>query len=98
MDFRCEDFAELSIPDGAVVYCDPPYRGRECGYYSRKFDYDRFIRWVDANKGRLTIFISEYKENANPAWEIVWEKESRQSIRSKGGILKKTVEILQLAK
>lgn len=98
MNFYCEDYAALPVLDGAVVYCDPPYKGKTCGYYSTYFDHDRFTDWVDANKRRLTIYISEYKENANPTWETVWERESHQEIRNGDGIRQKTAEILQLAK
>lgn len=40
-----KDYREVAIPRGAVVYCDPPYRGAT-GYYCReyrtKFDHDAF--------------------------------------------------------
>jgi len=81
-----------------VVYCDPPYKNRTRGYYSRHFDYNRFVDWVNANKRRLTIYISEYKENANPEWATVWERKSKQRVRSRDGTCAETTEILQLAK
>lgn len=79
--FISYSYDRLPIPDGAVVYCDPPYRNKRKHYYVNKFNYDAFTEWVEANKGKYDIYISEYKENIS-AWpsnyEVVWEKESRQ--------------------
>lgn len=50
------DFAQVEIPDNAIVYCDIPYRGTNCGAYEG-FDHERFYEWA---KGRDNIFISEY--------------------------------------
>ena len=61
--FTSCDYNKASIPVGAVVYCDPPYKGTTNKYYDRKFDYDKFIEWVEANKDKYDIYISEYKEN-----------------------------------
>lgn len=87
------DYNKAFIPVGAVVYCDPPYKGTTNKYYARKFDYDAFIEWVEANKGKYYIYISEYKENFvqwPSNYEIVWEKESCQSMSKR----KKTTEVL----
>lgn len=87
------DYNKASIPVGAVVYCDPPYKGTTNKYYARKFDYDTFIAWVEANKDKYDIYISEYKENFAQwptSYEIVWEKESCQSMSKH----KKTTEVL----
>lgn len=79
--FTSCSYDRLLIPDGAVVYCDPPYRNKRKHYYINKFDYDAFTKWVETNKNKYDIYISEYKENIS-AWpsnyEVVWEKESRQ--------------------
>lgn len=87
------DYNKASIPVGAVVYCDPPYKGTTNKYYARKFDYDAFVEWVEANKGKYDIYISEYKENVSSwptSYEVVWEKESCQQIANR----KKTTEVL----
>lgn len=81
------------IPDGAVVYCDPPYKGTTNKYYTRKFDYDAFTKWVEANKDKYDIYISEYKENLAQwptSYEVTWEKESCQEMAKR----KKTTEVL----
>lgn len=91
--FTSCDYDKFIIPDGAVVYCDPPYKGTTNKYYVKNFDYDAFIKWVEASKGKYDIYISEYKENFAqwPSnYEIVWEKESCQSMSKR----KKTTEVL----
>lgn len=91
--FTSCDYDKVLIPDGAVVYCDPPYRKKRKHYFVNKFDYDAFIEWVEANKGKYDICISEYKENFAqwPSnYEIVWEKESCQEMSKH----KKTTEVL----
>lgn len=91
--FTSYSYDKAPIPYGSVVYCDPPYKGTTNRYYTRKFDYDSFIKWVEANKGKYDIYISEYKENVS-SWpsnyEIVWEKESCQEMAKR----KKTTEVL----
>ena len=51
------DFRDVDIPDGAVVYCDPPYRGTNCGCYGG-FDFGAFDAWL-ASCGHLCV-VSEY--------------------------------------
>lgn len=95
--FTSYDYDKTPIPDDAIVYCDPPYRNKTNKYYSRKFDYDAFIAWVEANKSKYDIYISEYKENISQwpsSYEIAWEKESCQEMSGR----KKTTEILIHAK
>ena len=91
--FTTRDYDNVPIPDGAVVYCDPPYKGTTNKYYTHKFDYEAFIKWVEANKHKYAIYISEYKENVSSwptSYEVVWEKESCQGLANK----KKTTEVL----
>ena len=51
------DYRSVPIPDGAVVYCDPPYRGTECEFYGG-FDFEAFDAWL-AECGHLCV-VSEY--------------------------------------
>lgn len=55
------DYRSVPIPDGAVVYCDPPYRGTECGCYGG-FDCEAFDGWL-ASCGHLCV-VSEYSAPA----------------------------------
>ena len=50
------DYSEVEIPKDAVIYCDPPYEGTNCGKYDG-FDSGRFHEWA---RRQDNIFISEY--------------------------------------
>lgn len=50
-------YDEVDIPKGTVIYCDPPYKGTNCGRYDG-FDSDRFHEWA---REQDNIFISEYQ-------------------------------------
>lgn len=51
------DYRSVPIPDGAVVYCDPPYRDTDCEFYGG-FDFNAFDEWL-ASCGHLCV-VSEY--------------------------------------
>lgn len=49
----------MIIPEGSLIYCDPPYAGT-AGYYI-KFNHDEFWGWCrEKRKEGHTVFISEY--------------------------------------
>lgn len=50
------DYTNVGIPDGAVVYCDPPYEGRTKAHYFDGFDYAVFWQWVrDLSKRCIVV-------------------------------------------
>lgn len=50
------DYQKVPIPKGALIYCDIPYVGTNCGKY-QGFDHERFYEWAWQQDN---IFISEY--------------------------------------
>lgn len=75
MSFICGSFDDLTIPSGAVVYCDPPYK---TGYqYSGipPFDYPAFMSWATELAKTHDVFMSEYESNVEPDANIIWRKE-----------------------
>lgn len=67
------DYRVFAIPQGAVVYCDPPYKGTgeyNCRKDSVKFNHDEFWSWV-REQDELVI-VSEY--NAPEDFVSVAEK------------------------
>ena len=63
--FERLDVSQLSyqlveIPQGGVVYCDPPYKYTKASkrYTDNDFDYDAFERWLDYVP--FQVFVSEY--------------------------------------
>lgn len=58
LEISRKDYREVTIPAGAVVYIDPPYRGTSCKCYGDGFDFAAFDAWVQAQD--FPVFISEY--------------------------------------
>lgn len=50
------DYRKVPIPERAVVYCDPPYKGTN--QYLCDFDFDAFYHWALTRD--YPVFISEY--------------------------------------
>lgn len=63
-----KDYAEITIPEGSVVYADPPYEGM-AGYKGTPFNHERFWEWCRTRD--FPVFISEYKAPSDfvPIWE-----------------------------
>ena len=54
----CGSYEDLNIPDGAVVYCDPPYAGRTKAHHFDTWDNDAFWQWVRDLSSRCAVFVS----------------------------------------
>lgn len=53
------DYRDVQLPDGCVVYCDPPYAGTNAyGLHKSAFDHDAFWDW--ARRCEVPLFVSEY--------------------------------------
>lgn len=90
--FLSQDYSQVAIPEDALVYCDIPYHGTT-KYKGVTFCHDEFYHWVERQPN--TILISEYGGSYNPLnLPIVWELESRKSLRDKNGECVTTKEIL----
>lgn len=64
------DYRNVEIPDGAVVYLDPPYAGTT-GYGAvGAFDTVMFWKWAETLSARASVFVSEY--HAPDGWESAW--------------------------
>jgi hypothetical protein len=53
------DYRDLYLPEGSVVYCDPPYAGTS-GYARAAFDHRAFYAWCRSVGKRFPLFVSEY--------------------------------------
>lgn len=85
------DYRELPIPDDAVIYCDPPYRGtKKCGAVPR-FDSAAFLEW--ARERTQPTYISEYRNEMPERFETVASWEKRCHITAYGSP-KKVTELL----
>ena len=64
VEFTCNNYWDMDIPDNSLIYCDPPYEGTEkygFKHLEDKFDHDKFWEWCrnKSSEGH-TVFISEY--------------------------------------
>ena len=78
-------YDKIDIPDGAVVYCDPPYHACDKRLYestAKAFDHCAFYDWCVRVSKTNPIFISEYSIE-DDRFEVVAEKQKMTSMSSK---------------
>lgn len=61
IEFICNDYQKLEIPDNSLIYCDPPYQGTTgYGYaWERSFDYDIYWDWIREKSKNCYVICSE---------------------------------------
>ena len=74
------DYQSVLIPDNALVYADPPYRGTDCNGYDG-FDFERFDKWLADVP--FMVVISEYKCPDGCAEVACCNKVLRQTAKQK---------------
>ncbi len=77
--FGCQNYWELDVPTGAVIYNDSPYANTKIyGYANQpKMDYDHYWQWVrDISKNNY-VFTSE--QIAPNDFEVIWEQEVKRT-------------------
>ena len=71
VNFICSDYRNIKVPQGAVIYCDPPYKGTTG--YQDSIDYNHYWNWVrDISKNNY-VLCSEYE--APDDFECIWSKD-----------------------
>ena len=60
LELYSKDYREVNIPDGAIVYCDPPYEGT-AEYAEGGFSHKEFWEWVRVTSKKNSVYISSYK-------------------------------------
>jgi DNA adenine methylase len=74
IEFVVSDYTDLLIPDGSLIYCDPPYESTS--KYKYALDHVTFWQWCNALTQRdCSVFVSSYEEGIPADWRIVWKKE-----------------------
>ena len=56
-----KSYEEIEIPDGALVYCDPPYKNTCKPGMGNDFNHKKFWGWIRELSKRCFVFISEYE-------------------------------------
>ena len=78
-----QSYGDVIIPEGAIVYADPPYKGTNITGYQCAFDYDAFERWL-ASVPHMVI-VSEYNAPAGCVEIASTKKKSLLSATNTGG-------------
>ena len=78
--FTSDDYFNVDIPEGSIVYCDIPYKDSKQYETSKDFDYEKFYEWCRKNKSKYQIFISEY--NMPEDFKCIWQKEVTNSMNT----------------
>ena len=89
--FTCLDYKDVEIPDGAVVYCDPPY-ANTTGYTFGQFDTNEFWKYMRQLSKRCDVYISE--ESAPDDFECIWSKEKVRTLEKSDNVGRVKVEKL----
>ena len=77
VDFRTGNYWKTSSGvEGAVIYCDPPYRGTGNKYqinriHNKTFDYDKFWNWCLEMAKKNEVYVSEYANLPQPG-KLIW--------------------------
>lgn len=77
--FTCADYRNVDIPDGSIVYADPPYAGTT-GYSTGRFDSAEFWECMRKISEKNTVFISELQ--APDDFVCVWQKEILRTLNN----------------
>ena len=78
-----KSYADVAVPDNAVVYADPPYKGTDQTGYKCDFDYAAFEKWL--NEVPFMVIVSEYNAPAGCVEIASIKKHSTLGTGNKGG-------------
>lgn len=94
--FLATSYEVLDIPEGSVVYCDPPYKGTKPYSETPKFDHVAFWEWVRYLSKSNVVLVSEYQ--APPDFKVVWEQPIKKTQESSGAVKQFTEKVFRWAK
>lgn len=93
--FINKSFEDIIIPNGSLIYCDPPYKGTTQYGTSKNFDHELFWAKVREWSRNNIVLVSEY--NAPEDFECIYEK-SLTTTLDKNSRKKDTEKIFTLYK
>lgn len=70
-EFICSDYRDINLPEGCVIYADPPY-DKTTDYGREKFDSKEFWKYAREVSQKHLMFISE--QVAPEDFVVIWEK------------------------
>lgn len=71
VEFICNDYRDVELPEGCVIYADPPY-ANTTGYSKEKFNSEEFWEYMRNISNDHMVFISE--QTAPDDFISIWEK------------------------
>lgn len=77
------DYRNVEIPQGAVVYADPPYKNTDCTGYAGQFDYGAFEKWL--SDVPFMVIVSEYNVPKGCVEIASIKKRQTMGMGNKGG-------------
>ena len=75
LELYSKSYDEIEIPEGAIIYCDPPYAGTS-EYKEGSFNHIEFWEWCRKISKTNKIYISEYSAPADFAPVLEFEQKS----------------------
>ena len=79
VEWQSCSFENITMPQGSLVYYDPPYRGTSSYATAKGFDHYRFYDWArQMKRDGHTVYISEYDMPGD--FKIVWQKQITNSV------------------
>lgn len=71
--FSVNTYKDIEIPNGSVVYCDPPYKDTKQYGTSKGFSHDEFWQWVRDISKHCVVLVSELQ--APDDFECIWQQD-----------------------
>lgn len=95
ISFSCNNYKDLLISWGSLIYCDPPYENTT-KYSTGNFNHDEFWEWCRQKGKNNTVLVSEY--NAPDDFECLVEVKGLCSSLTQETGSKKATEKLFICK
>lgn len=83
IEYSRQDYRNVKVPENAIVYADPPYRGTGCKGYETAFDHKAFDRWL--SDVPFMVITSEYTAPEGCIEVAKVKKQSSMGTGNKGG-------------
>lgn len=71
IQFDCRAYRDICVPEGSLVYIDPPYRSTTAYKGTPAIDYEDLYDWIRAISQKCKVFVSEYQ--MPPDFKVVAE-------------------------
>lgn len=71
VQFDCRQYWDIDVPEGSLVYLDPPYRGTTPYEGTELLDYEKMYDWLRSISQKCKVFVSEYQ--MPPDFKVVAE-------------------------